>query len=1092
MTTLTLLTGAHAWLARGQHVGWAGLHDTNPAALIAFFLFDKMTSHQMSSDQVLSMVVEQAIYPITTDVVYSLFAPFGVEQLVVYPQTKSEDGELCVAVDVRFTSAHAAAHAFAYWDGRCIYYRCCRLQTWCATLDVLPAPASPSPTVVKDNRDTVVDLNNSTTAISSHDGKSVGSVNIPAAASTSTPPHVHDTSPKSSLKRDYRVPVVGTDEYTLVAAIPEVVTELAVFPGVPSTTKAQEVLEVIHGAPPAYITMAHITCSTDGSNQVIATNSVNKVTTNLVKPAVDLNDNEVEQLAAVRPTHSISTGTFCITEEVVPSGASTTDIDSKDGVGELDASFLISINTSHLVTNKVSSIKLMQLFVDHDVDLPPTRHHGLRIRPMPWPSLWGDLADGREVRPIPWPFPVKKFMEHPFQFVQLLDMTSSTFPVESCHAGELVGNRNVHCIQISSIEPLCLWSLQQNNVGSCHRLLPLVTYAMQYLSHDLKSWRASLRYLPSARLKPCTYEKFACWIPMTPRDTPILSQPIMQLMGDLNLGVVVMMRCLVLLSSANIDYELRRRPDQTKDCGVLVKFRILHIFLVPSAKLQPWPSCRYTFTHFEQQFFPQLPFPRTDKMPDTRRHRNISVQWQCLHQEEFSGTGHCDTDGNSQPDGLYMVAGCYGAGHLVLYPCQPSHTDLVVVLTMAPHRFKNFYGLCSFSDSPTRELPEIDVYKAILCELMLVLDQHLDILNSRLDVSNNWCSLLWLNSDYMLNYDMDVIGSDWGIYLLDISWDPGGMAWPLLPELARRVVFEGERCVIILTAAYLVHASYISFRLLHGLRWVQGTTIFVGSGPCEPSKSYTSFGGAYLGHNYCFDLVEIYPGFGYHRDYDCFFELVQVHLNNGYYCDNYPGDPNMIDDLQAPWDPGELFRTTAWGQAAFQGGGDVRSPPNRCTYLGWPVDSMWAGLGCAHVEALLAINVFVHGIWCDGMMLEASAAQGYKAPELVKMRDATRESDVYSLGVVLLEMLAHKEPAGDEDRAPSARDIFLPASFKNLVLERKISDAISSDLVRQSRKSGNERKLNAFFELATACCSPSPSLRPNTKAILRRLEAIAK
>lgn len=124
-------------------------------------------------------------------------------------------------------------------------------------------------------------------------------------------------------------------------------------------------------------------------------------------------------------------------------------------------------------------------------------------------------------------------------------------------------------------------------------------------------------------------------------------------------------------------------------------------------------------------------------------------------------------------------------------------------------------------------------------------------------------------------------------------------------------------------------------------------------------------------------------------------------------------------------------------------------------------------------------------------MLEASAAQGYKAPELVKMRDATRESDVYSLGVVLLEMLAQEEPAGD-DRTPSSRNIFLPASFKNLVLERKISDAFNSDLVRQSRKSGNEKKLNAFFELATACCSPSPSLRPNTKDILRRLEEIAK
>lgn len=76
------------------------------------------------------MVVEQAIYPITVDVLYSLLSPFGVEQLVVYPPTKSDDGSPCVAADVRFRSAHAAAHALAYWDGRCIYFRCCRLQMW--------------------------------------------------------------------------------------------------------------------------------------------------------------------------------------------------------------------------------------------------------------------------------------------------------------------------------------------------------------------------------------------------------------------------------------------------------------------------------------------------------------------------------------------------------------------------------------------------------------------------------------------------------------------------------------------------------------------------------------------------------------------------------------------------------------------------------------------------------------------------------------------------------------------------------------------------------------------------------------------------
>ncbi|XP_037486836.1 probably inactive leucine-rich repeat receptor-like protein kinase IMK2 [Triticum dicoccoides] len=121
-------------------------------------------------------------------------------------------------------------------------------------------------------------------------------------------------------------------------------------------------------------------------------------------------------------------------------------------------------------------------------------------------------------------------------------------------------------------------------------------------------------------------------------------------------------------------------------------------------------------------------------------------------------------------------------------------------------------------------------------------------------------------------------------------------------------------------------------------------------------------------------------------------------------------------------------------------------------------------------------------------MLETAAMQGYKAPELIKMREVTRESDVYSLGVILLEMLAQKEVDG----SPNARDIHLPASFKDLVLERKIADAFGSGLIQQSKNSGNEAKLNAFFELATACCNPSPSLRPDSKRILKRLEEISR
>ncbi|XBH95180.1 hypothetical protein VPH35_085795 [Triticum aestivum] len=54
--------------------------------------------------------------------------------------------------------------------------------------------------------------------------------------------------------------------------------------------------------------------------------------------------------------------------------------------------------------------------------------------------------------------------------------------------------------------------------------------------------------------------------------------------------------------------------------------------------------------------------------------------------------------------------------------------------------------------------------------------------------------------------------------------------------------------------------------------------------------------------------------------------LVQVHLDNGYFRDKYHEKSDMIKDLQAPWDPGEPCVKAAWGQAESQGVGDVSDP----------------------------------------------------------------------------------------------------------------------------------------------------------------------
>ncbi|KAK8686404.1 hypothetical protein V6N13_125429 [Hibiscus sabdariffa] len=127
-------------------------------------------------------------------------------------------------------------------------------------------------------------------------------------------------------------------------------------------------------------------------------------------------------------------------------------------------------------------------------------------------------------------------------------------------------------------------------------------------------------------------------------------------------------------------------------------------------------------------------------------------------------------------------------------------------------------------------------------------------------------------------------------------------------------------------------------------------------------------------------------------------------------------------------------------------------------------------------------------------MLEASAAEGYKAPELIKMRAASQETDIYSLGVIFLELLSGKEPIHEK---PTTDEKFCLSSFmRNAVLDHRISCLYHPDiLLRSSDDKGNpvtEESILKFFQLAMACCSPSPSLRPNIRQVVLKLEEIGK
>ena len=127
-------------------------------------------------------------------------------------------------------------------------------------------------------------------------------------------------------------------------------------------------------------------------------------------------------------------------------------------------------------------------------------------------------------------------------------------------------------------------------------------------------------------------------------------------------------------------------------------------------------------------------------------------------------------------------------------------------------------------------------------------------------------------------------------------------------------------------------------------------------------------------------------------------------------------------------------------------------------------------------------------------MLEASASEGYKAPELIKMKDVSEETDIYSFGVILLELLSGKEPI-NENPTPDG-DFYLPNFMRNAVLDHRIADLYHPDLLLSNNGSHEypvtEECILKLFQLAMACCSPSPSLRPNIKQVIRKLEEIGK
>ncbi|XP_060180525.1 putative kinase-like protein TMKL1 [Lycium barbarum] len=111
-------------------------------------------------------------------------------------------------------------------------------------------------------------------------------------------------------------------------------------------------------------------------------------------------------------------------------------------------------------------------------------------------------------------------------------------------------------------------------------------------------------------------------------------------------------------------------------------------------------------------------------------------------------------------------------------------------------------------------------------------------------------------------------------------------------------------------------------------------------------------------------------------------------------------------------------------------------------------------------------------------------AEGYKAPELQRMKKCNSRTDVYAFGILLLEILLGKRP-GKNGR--NGDNVDLPAVVKVAVLEETTMEVFDVELLKGIRNPMEEGLVQAL-RLAMGCCAPVATVRPTMDEVVRQLE----
>lgn len=115
-------------------------------------------------------------------------------------------------------------------------------------------------------------------------------------------------------------------------------------------------------------------------------------------------------------------------------------------------------------------------------------------------------------------------------------------------------------------------------------------------------------------------------------------------------------------------------------------------------------------------------------------------------------------------------------------------------------------------------------------------------------------------------------------------------------------------------------------------------------------------------------------------------------------------------------------------------------------------------------------------------VIATAGTMGYRAPELSKLKNANTKTDVYSLGVIILELLTGKSPG------ETTNGMDLPQWVASIVKEEWTNEVFDLELMRDAASIGDE--LLNTLKLALHCVDPSPSARPEVQQVIEQLEQI--